>query len=71
MKTLFDIPIIETPAVGDNVYLLPPVRPVVYIPPHGFTFEERLVAEQRAVTEAYTQAAKRGEVGVITGLTEE
>lgn len=68
MKDLFGIPIVETEAADNSVYLLPQVRPVVYVPPHGLTFEERIAAEQQAIIEAYTQAAKRGEIGIIRNI---
>lgn len=65
MKDLFGVPVGESEEAGDCIYLLPQVQAVVYVPPQGFTFEERIAAEQRAIIEAYTQAAKRGEVSII------
>lgn len=68
MKELFGIPVIETEEDGDTIYLMPPVRPVVYVSPGGYSFEETLAAEQQAIIEAYTQAARRGEIGVIKNV---
>lgn len=68
MKEIFGIPVVETEAAGDSIFLMPTVHPVVYIPPGGYTPDELLAAEQRAIIEAYTQAARRGEVGVIRNV---
>lgn len=63
MKNVCGIPIIESEEAGDTVYLLPPVRPVVYLAPGQSV--PTLQQELDAIVEAYTQAAKRGECGVI------
>lgn len=68
MKELFGIPVVETEAAGDSIFLMPTVRPVVFIPPGGHTADEMLAAEQRAIIEAYTQAARRGEVAIIRNV---
>lgn len=57
------IKIIECEEVGDRIFFLPQVYPVVMLAP-GDT-EPTLQQEQNAVLEAYTQAARRGEVGVM------
>lgn len=60
------IPIIECEEAGDSIYLLPKVNPVVYLRPgqREATIEQEMVA----IIEAYTQAARRGEVGVIRNV---
>jgi hypothetical protein len=68
MKELWGIPIVESKEAGDSLYLLPTVRPVVYIPPQGFSDTEMLAAAQKAIVEAYTEAARRGEIWVIKNV---
>lgn len=67
MKDILGIPIVECEEAGDTIYLLPKVRPVVYLAPgqHEATLEQELAATLEA---AYTQAAKHGEVGVIRNV---
>lgn len=62
------IEIIECEEVGDSIFLLPQVHPVAYAAPGQLkpTFQQRM----DAVTEAYVQAARRGEVGVIKNIGE-
>lgn len=65
-----DIPIHECEETSKNtIYFLPPVHPMVYPAPgqRGPTFQQAM----DAVTEAYVQAAKRGEIGVIRNLQPE
>lgn len=59
-----DIPVRIEEFVPENVvYLLPPVAATVYLSSEQTkpTFQQ----EMDALVEAYTQAARRGEVGVI------
>jgi hypothetical protein len=63
---LHDIPVIEDEAAGDGIFLLPQVRPVVYL--DAGQRESTLEQAWAATIEAYTQAARRGEVGVIRNV---
>lgn len=66
---IFGIEVVECEEAGDAAFLLPTVHPVVYEPVGGFASDaERRGAEMDAITEAYVQAAKRGEVGVIKNV---
>lgn len=67
---LFEIPIIEDESAPTGTpFLMPQVHPVVHEPPGGFkTVMGRISAEQAALVDAYVQAAKRGEVGVIKNV---
>jgi hypothetical protein len=51
-----------------SIFLLPKIHPVVYLAPgqREPTFQQKV----DAVIEAYTQAARRGEVGVIKNVGE-
>jgi hypothetical protein len=63
---LTDIPIIECEDAGDAIYILPKVKPILHVPPGGFSSpEDRWQAEWEATLEAYTQAATRGACGVV------
>lgn len=68
MKELFGIPVIECEEAGDSIFLMPQVRPVVFIPPQGYSPDEMRGAEMAALVEAYTQAARRGEVAVVKNI---
>lgn len=68
MNKLFGIPVYESKEAGGDIYFMPAVNPVVYIPPGGFSPEETTAAEQSALIEAYTQAARRGEVAIIRNV---
>ena len=70
MKELFGIPVVESEEVQpETIYVLPQVRPVVYVPLGGFkSREEDLSAIQAALIEAHVQAARRGETGVIRNV---
>lgn len=47
------------------IFMVPRITATVYIPPQGYTPDEMRAAKLAALLEAYTQAAKRGEIGVI------
>ena len=64
----FGIPIVECEEVGDNIYLLPSVNPVVYVPPSGYSPEQLEAAERQALLDAYVEAARQGRVGVIRNV---
>lgn len=66
MPNAFNIPIIIDEAAGDDIFLLPQVHPVVYLAPNQT--EPTLGQELAAILEAYTQAAKRGEVAILRGV---
>lgn len=68
MKELFGIPVILCDEAGDSIFLMPKVEPVVYIPPGGYSPAEIRVAETTATVEAYTQAARRGEIAVLKNV---
>lgn len=68
MKELFGIPVVESEEAGDSIFLLPKVQPVVFIPSRGYSPDEMRAAERAALIEAYTQAARRGEIGIIKNV---
>ena len=68
MKDLFGIPVVLSEEAGDSIFLMPKVRPVVFVPPDGYSPEQMQSAEIAATVEAYTQAARRGEIGVIRNV---
>ena len=63
----FETPIVETELQCGTVYLTPLVTAHVYLAPGQR--EPSLQQIQDVVTDAYVQAARRGEVGVIKNVT--
>lgn len=57
------IPVVTSEAIPENtIFILPRVRPVVYLKPGQ---HEAISQQERdAITDAYIQAAKRGEVAI-------
>lgn len=68
MGDLFGMKVVETEEAGDNIYLMPALSPVVFIPSGGFSPEQMLEAEHRAIIEAAIRAARRGETAVIRNI---
>lgn len=68
MTEIFGIPVVLCEEVGDSIFFMPKVQPVAFIPSRGYSPDEMRSAEMAATVEAYTQAARRGEIAVLKNV---